>query len=54
MASDDELEPTQTQSQTNGEPNIWLNVDNEIDVWGRLLAKNKSMTNFGNFSVFNF
>lgn len=50
MASDDELEPTQTQSQTNYEPNILLNVENERDVWGRLRATNKSMTTFGKFS----
>lgn len=50
MASDDELEPTQTQSQThNSEGHVWINVDNDPDIWGRLLAKNVSLQNFGKY-----
>lgn len=49
MASDDELDPTQTQSQNNTEHNVWLNDENDADIWGRLRAKNKSMTSFGKF-----
>lgn len=48
MASDDELDPTQTQSQTNGEPNLYLNDETELrDIWGQLIAKNKPMLNYG-------
>lgn len=53
MASDDELEPTQTQSQTNGEPNLWLNNDAEQEIWGRLRAKTKSMRDFGTGDSFD-
>lgn len=53
MASDEELDPT--QSQTHGtETNVWLNVDEDPDIWGRLLANNIEMKNYGTFLIFHF
>lgn len=50
MASDDELDPTQSQTQDT-ESNVWLNVDSEPDIWGRLLANNVKMQNYGKFLI---
>lgn len=50
MESDDELEPTQTQTQSqtqNTQGLVWLNVDNDLDIWGRLYAKNANLRNLG-------
>lgn len=50
IESDEELEPTQTQTQSQSQTtqgNFWLNVDNDVDIWGRLYAKNANMRNLG-------
>lgn len=38
MASGDELDQTQSQSQ-NTQENAWVNVDDEADIWGRLFCQ---------------
>lgn len=38
MASGDELDQTQSQSQ-NTQENAWVNVDDDADIWGQLFRK---------------
>lgn len=49
MASDEELEPTQSQSQTM--ESVWLNVDADPEIWGRLMANYTVLRNFGKLLV---
>lgn len=50
MESDDDLEPTQsqtTQSQSQTSGFTWFNVQNEAEAWGRLIIANAEPRSLG-------
>lgn len=50
MEPEEELEPTQTQTQSQTQKSqlpVWVNDDNDLDIWGRLYAKNANLRNLG-------
>lgn len=55
MASDDDSELTQTQSQNPNTQEKFFkkNLEEDKDIWGRLLAKNPQFCNVGKYNVCN-
>lgn len=51
MASDDEVELEPTQSQTQTEGILWQNNDDSPEIWGQLLSKINALKNFGEHFV---
>lgn len=52
MASEGDMEPAQTQSQSNDiDTNGLILHENETEVWGRLIAKNTALVNYGEANI---
>lgn len=52
MASEGDMEPAQTQSQSNEiDTNGLILHENETEVWGRLIAKNTALVNYGEANI---